>query len=112
MVPEDHVIARLEVASPTPARLTIIRDTHPLPSDRFYFSVNKTTLVRIGSGEKYTTLVEPGQTFLTYSAKTLFNEIKSAQVETVFSPLKHYFYRLEMDKNEMLFIKRDLQLSD
>lgn len=111
-VPEKNVISRLHVTSTTPARLTIIRDTHHLPSDRFYFSVGKITLVSIGSGEKYTTLVEPGAVFLTYSAKSFANATKSAQIETIFHPSKHYVYRLEMDQNEALFIKRDLELSE
>lgn len=113
-VPTDRVRGKLPITSLKPARLIIIRDKSLFAGSivSFYLTVNNVQLAELRTNEKYTTLVDPGEVFISVHSDAIGATNKPVQVETVLHPLKNYVYRVGNDGNWLLSLNRDLELSD
>jgi len=113
-VPENRILSKLKVTSENPARLTVIRDRAAVGGTvvSFYFEVNGAPVVKLRTGETYTTLIDPGEVFLSVRTDAIGATNKPLQIETVLRPSKHYVYRVGNDGNWLPHIQRDFELSD
>ncbi len=78
----------------------------------FFFNVNGTDVVQLRTGQKYTLLVNPGETFLSVRTNAIGATNKPIQVQTTFQPAKSYVYRVGNDSDWLPNMVRDLELSD
>ena len=113
-VPSEQVLNSLQVSSVTPARITVIRDRSFVAGSvvSFFFAVNGTEVVQLRTGQKYSLLVNPGETFLSVRTNAAGGTNKPLQIQTTLSPSKQYVYRVGNDSNWTPNMMRDLELSD
>lgn len=113
-VPKNQVINTIPLSSDKPAKITVIRDRAFFAGSvvSFFFAVNGADVVQLRTGQKYSFLVNPGETFLSVRTDAIGATNKPIQIQTNLLPSKHYVYRVGNDSNWLPSMVRDLDLSD
>lgn len=113
-VPNDLILSTIQMASSTPAKVTVIRDRAFFAGSvvSFSFAVNGADAVQLRTGQKYSFLVNPGGTFLSDRTNAIGATNMPIQIQTTLQPSKHYVYRVGNDSNWLPNMVRDLNLSD
>jgi hypothetical protein len=113
-VPREQVLGSVQIVSAAPATVTVIRDRAFVAGSvvSFFFAVNGTEVVQLRTGQKYSLLVNPGETFLSVRTNAAGGTNKPLQIQTTLLPSKRYVYRVGNDSNWTPNMMRDLELSD
>lgn len=81
-VPNEQILGSISLTGSAPAKITVIRDRSVFGGSivSFFFSVNGMDVVQLRTGQKYTFLVNPGETFLSVRTNAIGATNKPIQV--------------------------------